>query len=370
MKVLSVVGTRPEIIRLSLILKKLDKFFDHIHVNTGQNFISELNLNFYKELDLRKPDYSLGNGLKQISIGEIIDKTNEIILKEKPDAFICLGDTNSALAAYSAKRNQVPIFHLEAGNRCFDQRVPEEINRKIVDNLADINLCYSSNARIHLLSEGFKPDRIFLTGSPLPEVIKFYENNIHAPTSNKLSKVIQNEFLLISLHRHEILNNDEKLKTFVNTINKLSKEYAIVMTCHPKFEDALSRFKLKVNPKNVISSKPFSYFEYLYLLKKAKYVLSDSGTITEESSVMELPALSLRYTNERQEGFDHGLCPMVGVDLDSILLGMKILKSRNMNFYKEEKIHDYRFHNTSDTIISIISSYTQYIKRNIYYEKI
>ena len=369
MKVLSVVGTRPEIIRLSVILKKLDFFYEHIHVNTGQNFVDELNINFYDELELRKPDYIL-NSQKQITVGSIIDKVDLIIKKEKPDAFVCLGDTNSVISAYSAKKNKVPIFHLEAGNRCFDANVPEEINRKIVDSISDINLCYSSNAKNYLLNEGFPKDRIFVIGSPLREVINFYSKKIKPPQESSLKKFIKKPYLLVSFHRHESISNIKILNEFCDSIIKLSQDFNILITCHPKLKSALVSNDILLNSSSIFLSKPFPYFEYLYLLKNAKFVLSDSGTITEESSILGIKALNLRYTNERPEGFDQGFCPMVGVQYEKIIDGINILNNRSSKFYKDESIHDYRIKNTSESIITLILSYTQYIKRTVYYENL
>ncbi len=357
-KVLTVVGTRPEIIRLSSIIKSLDKKINHVLVHTGQNYDYELSKIFFKDLSLRYPDYQIesdnDNPINKISI--ILNEVEKIISKEKPDAFVILGDTNSCLSAYCAKRLKVPIFHIEAGNRCYDQRVPEEINRKIIDHISDINITYSNVAKNNLLRENLNPDRIFQIGSPLAEVYKKNKKKIFKSKILNQLGIKKNNYLLISVHREENLDNKRNFKKFINLLvflNKTRKEKIVVST-HPRTKKILENFDIK-DLKKIIFHKPFSYSDYSFLQLNAKSVLSDSGSITEESSIMGFDAINLRPTNERQEGMEYGIVPMSHFDLD-IITGLIDIKNS-----KKNQVKDYNCLNFSDIFFNILLSYTEYV---------
>lgn len=372
LKVMTIVGTRPEIIRLSEIIKKADKFFDHILVHTGQNWDYTLNQVFFDDLGLREPNYYLnavGSHLGE-TIGNVIAKSYEILQKEKPDALLLLGDTNSALSSIAAKRLKVPIFHMEAGNRCFDQNVPEEINRKIVDHISDINLPYTENSRRYLLAEGFRRDHVFVTGSPMTEVI---EKNIEKiNNSNILEKLDLKEkkYILLSTHREENVDSEEAFANLVESINTVAEKYnmPIIFSTHPRTQKRIEEREIKFNSLVQIL-KPFGFFDYCNLQKNSFCVLSDSGTISEESAIMRFPAISIRTSTERPEVIDKGNIILGGIKKDEILSALEITTNLFAEENHEIEPYDYMDNNVSDKVIKVIQSYTRIVDRVIWGKK-
>lgn len=371
LKIITVVGTRPELIRLSRIISKLEMFCEHILVHTGQNYDYELNQIFFDELKIRKPDYYLNSANDSSSpsntIGNIIISFDEVLANIKPDALLVLGDTNSCLSVIPAKRRKIPIFHIEAGNRCFDQRVPEEINRKIVDHIADINLTYSSISRDYLISEGIPPDRIIKVGSPMLEVINFYKDDILNSSILDNLKLNINQFILISAHREENIDSDVNFQKFINILNFLEKKYSIpiVVSTHPRTRSKIELNKIKLND-NINLLKPLGFFDYIHLQINSKAVLSDSGTITEESSILNFKALNIRETNERPEGMEEGAVMMPGLEIDRIEQCLSILDSQDKKNTNLKIVTDYDTDNVSEKTLRIIHSYTDYVKRVVW----
>ncbi len=368
LKVMTVVGTRPEIIRLSVIINKLEasEAIDHVLVHTGQNYDYELNEVFFKDFNLRKPDYFLDSafGTAIETIGHILIKMDAVLGKEKPDAFLVLGDTNSCLAAIAAKRKKIPIFHMEAGNRCFDQRVPEETNRKIVDHISDINMPYSSIARENLLKEGIPTDRVIKTGSPINEVLQSRIDKIH--NSDVLTRLglKKGEYFLVSSHREENVDTDNLLK-LVDTLNTIAEIYQlpIIVSTHPRTRKKLDAKGVVFHPL-VQTLKPLGFIDYNKLQIDSKAVLSDSGTISEESSILKFNALNLREAHERPEAYEEGAVMMVGVNKERILQGLKILEVRDPNVI--ETPLDYQADNVSEKVLSIIVGYVDYVNANVW----
>ena len=371
-KVVSVVGTRPEIIRLSRIFSILEIYCDHILIHTGQNYDYELNQIFFDDLKIRKPDFFLDSAKKSKSvsdtIGNVISKTDLILEKIKPDAILVLGDTNSCLSVIPAKRRKIPIFHMEAGNRCFDQRVPEEINRRIVDHVADINLTYSSIAREHLLKEGLPINQIIKTGSPMYEVLNYYLPQIKQSNIISKLKLKKKKYFLVSAHREENIESDINFNKLVKVINFLVKEYdlPIVVSTHPRTQKKLNLKNYKFSSK-VRFLKPLGFHDYISLQMHSRATLSDSGTITEESSILNFPALNIRETHERPEGMEETSVMMVGLEIDRIQQGLIILqkqlrgKTRVLSLVK-----DYKVPNVSEKIVRIIHSYIDYINQVVW----
>ena len=357
----TVVGTRPEIIRLSAVLKKLDAFesIKHVLIHTGQNYDYELNQIFFEDLGLREPDYYLDatekSPLKTIS--SIIWKSEYVLTKIKPDAFLVLGDTNSALAAIAAKKHRIPVFHCEAGNRSFDERVPEELNRKLVDHMADVNLPYSRHARDYLLREGIAPSRIVVTGSPMREVLELQAAKVSKSNILSTLKITKNNYFLVSSHREENVSNPVELKKLVATLNGLAKDYKlpVIVSTHPRTKKELEKLNLKLDG-NVQLIKPFGYSDYLRLQQDAKCVLSDSGTISEESATLGFPAVNIRYSQERPEAFEKGVLPLVGLDFESVKLGIDWVLSRTV---RPEIPEDYKSSDFSDRVINALISHIQ-----------
>lgn len=373
LKVLTVVGTRPEIIRLSCVLRKLDETeaIEHILVHTGQNYDYELNEVFFSDLGLRKPDYFLNAAGKNATttIGQIIINIDPVLEKEKPDAFLVLGDTNSCLCAIPAKKRHIPIFHMEAGNRCFDQRVPEETNRKIVDHTADINLTYSDIAREYLLREGLLPDRVIKTGSPMFEVLNTFKKQIDQSDVLKRLKLQKGNYFVVSAHREENINsgNFEKL---VLSLNLIAEKYQlpIIVSTHPRTRNKINEKGIEFNPL-IQLMKPLGFHDYNHLQKNAKSVLSDSGTISEESSIMNFPALNIREAHERPEAMEEASVMMVGMNTERILQGLAILETQKRDTERTLlQVSDYSMPNVSDKVVRIIISYTDYIKRVVWSE--
>ena len=369
LKVMTVVGTRPEIIRLSAIINKLDKSeaIEHILVHTGQNYDYELNEVFFEDFKLKKPDYFLNSavGTAIETIGNILINIEKVIDKEKPDAFLILGDTNSCLTAIAAKRRHIPIFHMEAGNRCFDQRVPEETNRKIVDHIADINLTYSDIAREYLLREGLLPDRVIKTGSPMYEVIKSKLDDIdNSDVLNKLN-LEKNKYFVVSAHREENINSERNFLNLVESLNSIADKYnfPVIVSTHPRTRKMIEEKGIKFNPLiNLL--KPLGFNDYVKLQIESKTVLSDSGTISEESSILKFKALNLREAHERPEAMEEASVMMVGLKKERILQGLEILETQEKDTLRE--VYDYSMPNVSDKVLRIILSYTDYINRNVW----
>ena len=367
LKVMTIVGTRPEIIRLSRITAKLDQYCDHIFVHTGQNYDYELNEVFFKELEIRRPDVFLETAGKTASqtIGQVIMAADEVFEKYQPEALLLLGDTNSALSAIPAKRRRIPIFHMEAGNRCFDARVPEEINRRIIDHVADINMPYSDIAREYLVKEGLPPDQIIKTGSPMREVIEYYLPKIEASKILSTLKLPAQKYFVVSSHREENVDSPANLTKFVQLLNQVAEHYQepVVVSTHPRTHIRLEQLNIPVNPL-IQFLKPFGFFDYVHLQMHAHCVLSDSGTISEESSILNFPALNLREAHERPEGFEEAAVMLVGLNPERVLQGIEIVKDQPRGQERLLNIvQSYAPQNLSDKILRIILSYTDVIQR-------
>ena len=372
LKIVTVVGTRPEIIRLSRVLASLDKYCDHILIHTGQNYDYELNQIFFDDLGVRKPDYFLNSAVDSTSaantIGNLIISVDKVLADVEPDAMLVLGDTNSCLSVIPAKRRKIPIFHMEAGNRCFDMRVPEEINRRIVDHTADINLTYSTIARDYLLREGLHPDQIIKTGSPMYEVLHYYLPQIES--SNILSKLNlePNSYYVVSAHREENVESDHVFAKLVVILNALAKDnnLPVIVSTHPRTQKRIDALGVKFHPQ-VQLLKPLGFFDYVKLQMSAKVVLSDSGTINEESSILNFPALNLREAHERPEGMEEASVMMVGLEVDRVRQGLDILNSQLRGSERSMRlVADYSMPNVSDKVLRIIHSYTDYVNRVVW----
>ena len=376
LKVMTVVGTRPEIIRLSRVMARLDESeaIDHVIVHTGQNYDYELNQIFFDDLGLRKPDFFLNAaGSSAIeTIGQILIKIDPLLESEKPDAFMVLGDTNSCLCAIPAKKRHIPIFHMEAGNRCFDQRVPEETNRKIVDHISDVNLTYSDIAREYLLREGLPADRIIKTGSPMFEVLNHYLPSINS--SNILNKLnlIKGKYFVVSAHREENINDSKNFEGLMLSLNQIAAKYKlpIIVSTHPRTQRMIDKMAIKMNDK-VNFLKPMGFNDYNALQMNSKAVLSDSGTISEESSILNFPALNIRQAHERPEAMEEASVMMVGLSPDRIMQGLIQIDSQKIGPERTlRQVEDYSMPNVSDKMVRIILSYTDYIKRVVWREEI
>lgn len=367
LKVATILGTRPEIIRLAECIKKCDIYFDHILIHTGQNYDYELNEIFFEDLDLRKPDYFLnvaGNHLGE-TIGNVISKSFEILSQELPDVLLVLGDTNSVLSTIAAKRLKVPIFHMEAGNRCFDQNVPEEINRKISDHISDINLTYTENSRRYLLSEGFRKDHVFVTGSPLKEVLLKYTNQIlNSDVVSRLDLKNQ-QYIVVSAHREENIDLDNHFEILAESLNQVAEKYKmpIIFSTHPRTKNRIEKNKIKFHPL-ISNVPPLGFFDYVQLQKNAFIVLSDSGTISEESAMMGFPAVSIRTSTERPEAIDAGTIVLGGITTDQVINAIEI--ARGLFDVNIELPKEYEVTNTSARVIKAIQSYTSIINKVIW----
>ena len=370
LKVMTIVGTRPEIIRLSQIIPVLDQFCDHKLVHTGQNYDYELNQVFFDELGIRKPDIFLeAAGLTAAeTIGHVIGKIDAVLVNEQPDAVLILGDTNSALAAISAKRRKIPIFHMEAGNRSFDQRVPEEINRRIVDHIADINLTYSTIAREYLLREGLPPDQVIKTGSPMYEVLHHYLPQIEVSDVLARLGLTAGRYFVVSAHREENIESERQFKKLVGVLNTLAENYdlPVIVSTHPRTQKRIDAVGVSFHSQ-VRLLKPLGFFDYVHLQMHARAVLSDSGTITEESSILNFPALNIREAHERPEGMEEVAVMMVGLELDRIQQALDILESQSHGTVRGLRlVSDYDVPNVSDKVVRIIHSYTDYVNRVVW----
>ncbi|WP_203345113.1 non-hydrolyzing UDP-N-acetylglucosamine 2-epimerase [Vibrio fluvialis] len=370
LKVMSVVGTRPEIIRLSRVLAKLDEHCEHVLVHTGQNYDYELNEVFFNDLGVRKPDFFLNAAGKNAAetIGQVIIKVDEVLEQVQPEAMLVLGDTNSCLSAIPAKRRKVPIFHMEAGNRCFDQRVPEETNRRIVDHTADINMTYSSIARDYLLAEGIPADRVIKTGSPMFEVLNYYMPQIDSSDVLKRLNLEAQQFFVVSAHREENVDSPTQLLKLAETLNTVAEQYGlpVIVSTHPRTRNRIEAHGLTFHP-NIQLMKPLGFHDYNHLQKNAKAVLSDSGTINEESSIMNFPALNLREAHERPEGMEEASVMMVGVGVERVMQGLQVIASQLRGDERQLRpVYDYSMPNVSDKVVRIIHSYTDYVMRVVW----
>ena len=367
---MTIVGTRPEIIRLSRVLAKLDEHTEHVLVHTGQNYDYELNQIFFDDLDIRKPDHFLeaAGSTAAETVGLIIAKADAVMATEKPDALLILGDTNSCLAVYPAKRRKIPVFHMEAGNRCFDQRVPEEINRKIVDHTADINLTYSDIAREYLLREGLLADRIIKSGSPMFEVLTHYREKIDRSDVLERLSLTVGDYFVVSAHREENIESDRNFLKLVAILNGLAEEYGkrVIVSTHPRTRKRIDASGVVFNPL-VELLKPLGFSDYVHLQMYAKAVLSDSGTITEESSILNFPALNIREAHERPEGMEEASVMMVGLEVERILQALAILETQPRGAERSlRQVVDYSMPNVSDKVVRIIHSYTDYVNRVVW----
>jgi len=372
LKVVTVVGTRPEIIRLSRVLSALDKYesIEHILVHTGQNYDYELNEVFFEDLGIRKPDHFLNAAGHNATttIGNIISAIDPILEQEKPDAFLVLGDTNSCLCAIPAKKRQIPIFHMEAGNRCFDQRVPEETNRKIVDHISDINLTYSDIAREYLLREGLSPDRVIKTGSPMYEVLHHYKSKIDASEILAKLQLEGGKYFVVSAHREENISNEKSFLALVDILNTIAEKYnhPVIVSTHPRTRNKINELGATFH-KHVQLLKPLGFSDYNHLQIKAKAVLSDSGTISEESSILDFPALNIREAHERPEAMEEASVMMVGMNKDRVLQGLNILEAQVIGETRILRpVSDYSMPNVSEKVVRIILSYTDYINKVVW----
>ena len=369
-KVVTVVGTRPEIIRLSRVIARLDKYCTHTLVHTGQNYDYELNEIFFDDLNIRKPDYFLdvASGSSAQTIGNVIINVDRILEEINPDALLVLGDTNSCMAILPAKRRKIPTFHMEAGNRCFDQRVPEEINRRIVDHMADINLTYSSIAREYLLKEGLSSDMVIKTGSPMFEVLNFYRKEIEVSDVVERLGLQANKFFLVSVHREENVESDKNFLSFVDVLNTIAEVYKIpvIVSTHPRTKKRIDSLNIEFNPL-VQLLKPLGFQDYNKLQISARATLSDSGTINEESSIMKFPALNLREAHERPEGMEEAVVMMTGLGVERIIQCLSILESQTRgNNRLLRQVYDYSMPNVSEKVVRIIHSYTDYVNRVVW----
>jgi UDP-N-acetylglucosamine 2-epimerase (non-hydrolysing) len=372
LKIVSVVGTRPEIIRLSRVLAALDVHCDHVLVHTGQNYDYELNQVFFDDLGVRKPDYFLNSAVGSVSaahtIGNIISAVDSVLTKELPEALLVLGDTNSCLSVIPAKRRKIPIFHMEAGNRCFDQRVPEETNRRIVDHTADINLTYSTIARDYLLREGLPPDQVIKTGSPMFEVLSHYRPNIEASDVLHRLGLDAAQYFVVSAHREENIESDRAFTKLVGVLNSVAEGYGlpVVVSTHPRTKNRVDSSGAQFHPM-VRLLKPLGFHDYVNLQTQARTVLSDSGTINEESSILNFPALNLREAHERPEGMEEAAVMMVGLEVERVRQGLAILATQPRGAERGLRlVADYSMPNVSEKVVRIIHSYTDYVNRVVW----
>lgn len=370
LKLMTVVGTRPEIIRLSRVMAACDQYFDHVLVHTGQNYDYELNEIFFTDLGIRKPDHFLNaaGGTGAETIGNVIITVDKILDEVQPEALLVLGDTNSCMAVLPAKRRKIPTFHMEAGNRCFDMRVPEEINRRIVDHTADINLTYSTIARDYLIAEGLPADLVIKTGSPMFEVLNHYKAKIEASDVLERLGLKEQQYFIVSAHREENINSDQNFLDLVEMLNAVAEKYQfpVIVSTHPRTRKRIEQLNIEFHPL-IQLLKPLGFSDYNKLQLSAKAALSDSGTINEESSIMNFPALNLRQAHERPEGMEEAAVMMVGLTAERILQGLEILESQARGEERQLRlVEDYSMPNVSDKVVRIIMSYTDYVNRVIW----
>ncbi|MBN2693530.1 UDP-N-acetylglucosamine 2-epimerase (non-hydrolyzing) [bacterium] len=369
LKVMTIVGTRPEIIKLSRVIAELELHTEHTLVHSGQNYDYELNEIFFNDLEIKKPDYFLNVSKDSAiaAISDIIMKSDEIFAKENPDAVLIYGDTNTALSVISAKKRKIPIFHMEAGNRCFDQRVPEEINRKIVDHLSDINMPLTEHAREYLLREGIKPETIIKTGSSMLEIFNYYSEKIDKSNVLDRLNLEKKSYFVVSAHREENVDSERNLNNFINTLERIAEIYnmPIIVSTHPRTRKKLENREIENLNSNITFMKPLGFFDYIKLQKNSFCVISDSGTITEESSILKFPAITIREAHERPEGMDEGAVIMSGLDSDRVLQAIDIVTKQNEKSTMRTII-DYQIDNVSKKVVRVILSYTDYINRFVW----
>jgi UDP-N-acetyl-L-fucosamine synthase len=372
MKVMTIVGTRPEVIKLCRVIRVLDAHVRHVLVHTGQNHDYELNQVFFDQLEIRKPDHFLNvvAGNLGETLGNILARAYDVMVSERPDALLVLGDTNSCLATIVAKRLKIPIFHMEAGNRCFDQRVPEELNRKIVDHISDINLTYSDHARDYLLREGLPPDRIIKTGSPMCEVLSHYRSKIDQSDVLKTLRLKPGEYFVVSAHREENVDSESHLRQLSEVLTAVADTYGrrIVFSVHPRTRARIDSAGISL-PALVEQHKPFGFFDYVSLQRQAHAVISDSGTITEESSILNFPAVNIREAHERPEGMEEGAVMMTGLDRERVLQALSVLEKQPRGEQRMLRmVRDYDVPNVSEKVVRIILSYTDYVNRLVWHK--
>ena len=373
LKVMTVVGTRPELIKLSRVLYELDRRTRHVLVHTGQNYDYELNEIFFQQLGIRKPDYFLDVASDRVAraIGNVIDRIDEVLEKERPDAFLILGDTNSCLSAIAAKRRRVPVFHMEAGNRCFDERVPEEINRRIIDHVSDVNLAYTEQARRHLLDEGIRPETVMKTGSPMKEVLTFYREGIDASTALQRLELREQGYFVVSAHREENIDSEVNFGEFLRALNRIARHFKkkIIVSTHPRTRKKLEgNRRVKLAP-SIDFMKPLGFFDYVKLQMSAFCVVSDSGTITEESSILQFPAVTIRQAHERPEGMDEGTLIMSGLSPERVIEAIETITGQFYeDVHRSRVVPDYEVDDVSKKVVRIILSYTDFVNRRVWYK--
>ncbi|AOK40235.1 TPA: UDP-N-acetylglucosamine 2-epimerase (non-hydrolyzing) [Burkholderia vietnamiensis] len=373
LKVMTIVGTRPELIKMARVIAEFDKHTHHVLVHTGQNFDFELNQIFFDELGIRKPDYFLeavGENAAQ-TIARVIEKSDKVMEEEKPDAVLLYGDTNSCLAVISAKRRKIPVFHMEAGNRCFDQRVPEELNRKVLDHLSDINLVLTEHARRYLIAEGIPQDRIIKSGSHMAEVLEHFKHQIEAATALEKLGLEDRKYFVVSAHREENVDSEENLRSLVATLDALAAKYGfpVIVSTHPRTQKRMAALDLKSASPLVRYLRPFGFFDYVKLQQRATCVLSDSGTITEESALLNFPAVTIRNSHERPEGMDQGTLVMCGLQADYVLDAVGIVTAQWAeagSTYRPPV--DYVAENVSQKILRIVLSYTRFVNQRVWFQ--
>jgi len=375
LKVMTLLGTRPELIKMSCVIREFDKFTNHVLVHTGQNYDYELNQIFFDDLQIRKPDYFLGVSGKNAaqSISQVIAKSDDILEKENPDALLLYGDTNSCLAVIAAKRRKIPVFHMEAGNRCFDQRVPEELNRKVLDHLSDINLVLTEHARRYLIAEGLRPETIIKTGSHMNEVLDHYRVEIESSDALRKMNLQPRKYVIVSSHREENVDSTENLNDLIVTLKELANTYdvPVIVSTHPRTQKRLDAMSIGPIDTRVRFLKPFGFFDYIKLQMEALCVVSDSGTITEEASLLNLPAITIRNTHERPEGMDVGTLIMTGLKKDRVLEAVKVIIEQH-DYEKRvmSSVEDYEAINVSKKILRIVLSYTDYVNRTVWHKSV
>jgi UDP-N-acetylglucosamine 2-epimerase (non-hydrolysing) len=373
LKVMTIVGTRPELIKMSRVIAELDKSVNHILVHTGQNYDYELNQIFFEDLEIRKPDHFLeasGDSAAQ-TIAQVISKSDEIFEKENPDALLLYGDTNSCLAVISAKRRKIPVFHMEAGNRCFDQRVPEELNRKVLDHLSDINLVLTEHARRYLIAEGIRPETIIKTGSHMDEVLDYYMPKVEASTILDKLNLEDFKYFIVSAHREENVDSEENLQDLVESLEAIADKYhfPVIVSTHPRTKKRIEGLNKNIDNQLVQFLKPFGLMDYIKLQMSAYCVISDSGTITEEASLLNLPAITIRNAHERPEGMDVGTLIMSGLKKDKVINDIEVIVSQhNRENRVFEIIPDYKAKSVSKKIVRLVLSYTDYINRTVWHK--
>ena len=375
LKVMTLLGTRPELIKMSCVIREFDKFTNHVLVHTGQNYDYELNQIFFDDLQIRKPDYFLGVIGKNAahSIAQVIEKSDDILEIESPDALLLYGDTNSCLAVIAAKRRKIPVFHMEAGNRCFDQRVPEELNRKVLDHLSDINLVLTEHARRYLIAEGIRPETIIKTGSHMHEVLDHYKTQIESSDALLKMNLQSRKYIVVSSHREENVDSTDNLNDLIVTLQQLAARYdvPVIVSTHPRTQKRLDAMSIGPIDSRIKFLKPFGFFDYIKLQMEALCVVSDSGTITEEASLLNLPAITIRNTHERPEGMDVGTLIMAGLKKDRVLEAVKvIIEQHDYSKRVMSPVGDYEAINVSKKILRIVLSYTDYVNRTVWHKSL